>query len=159
MSSHTFRVGDRVRWADLEYTIWALHPKRGFVWLARDGKTVAARISNLTLIEAAGQPDRPKPAEVAKPRTRLASVDRKVIEDAIRADALAHDGVCDPNRVRAALAAERAEGGKAFARLLSATYSALAAQGRIRSLGYIGENDDTAGGNGGKPQRHWEWTA
>lgn len=164
MSTRKFQVGDRVLWADTEYTVWAMHPKRGFVWLTRDGKTVAARIANLTLLAAGGQPERPRRVEVAKPRTVLASTDRKAIEDAIRADAAAHDGVVDPNRVRAALADYRAtfteqERSRLFSRLLSATYSALAAEGRLESLGYIGENDDTAGGNGGKPQRHWRWTA
>lgn len=165
MSARKPQVGDRVLWADLEYTVWSLHPKRGYVWLTRDGKTVAARIANTTLLEAAGQPDRPKPATVAKPRTPLASTDRKAIEDAIRAVAAAHDGVVDPNLVRAALHDHRAAiaGDKvrstAFARLLSATYSALAAEGRLESLGYVGTNDDAAGGNAGKPQRHWRWVA
>lgn len=165
MSARKPQVGDRVLWADTEYTVWSLHPKRGYVWLTRDGKTVAARIANCTVIESGPEPARPAPATVAKPRTALASTDRKAIEDAIRAVAARHDGVVDPNLVRAELYQHRAAiaddkpRATAFARLLSATYSALAAEGRIESLGYVGTNDDSAGGNAGKPQRHWRWVA
>lgn len=158
------RPGDRVLWADIEYTVWSLSARRGFVWLTRDGKTVEARIKNLTLVEAAATP-RPVPAAVAKPRTATAALDRRTIEATMRADALAHDGVVDPNRVRAELAPYRAqfagdkERTRAFSRLVSSLYSALAAEGRLESLGYVGTNDDTAGGNKGKPQRHWRWVA
>jgi hypothetical protein len=39
--------------------------------------------------------------------------------------------------------------------MLSATYSAMAGRGELSSLGFIGINDDHAGGNAGKPQRLW----
>ena len=41
--------------------------------------------------------------------------------------------------------------------MLSATYSALAARGVLRSLGWNETNDDVAGGNAGKPARTWQW--
>lgn len=159
------QVGERVLWAGIEYTVWSLHPDKRFVWLTRDGKTVAARIDNTTLVAPAPIPERAPAALHAVPRTPAASDDRKVIEAALRADAAAHEGVIDPNRVRAALADHRAAfaddpvRAKAFARLLSATYGALAADGRLESLGYIGRNDDAAAGNKGKPMQMWRWVA
>jgi hypothetical protein len=73
------------------------------------------------------------------------------------ADARAHSGQVDPNRVRAALSNEH--GLTVSPRALSATYSALASQGVIRSLGWIDRNDDVRGGNAGRPARAWEWVA
>ena len=76
-------------------------------------------------------------------------------------DDLVHDDCGDvPVNVDPEAAACRSKvRSTAFARLLSATYSALAAEGRLESLGYVGTNDDAAGGNAGKPQRHWRWVA
>ncbi|MGE3449005.1 MAG: hypothetical protein AB7H92_15660 [Microbacteriaceae bacterium] len=82
---------------------------------------------------------------------------RQRIVAAIKADAAAHDWRISTNRVRAALS--NANGLTVDPRMLSATYSALAAEGRLESLGYLGTNDDTAAGNAGKPQRHWRWVA
>ncbi len=74
---------------------------------------------------------------------------------AIKADADAHDGRISTNRVRAALSNEH--GLTVDPRMLSATYSALAARGVIRSLGWLDTNDDHRGGNAGRPARAWQW--
>lgn len=87
----------------------------------------------------------------------LAERDRALIRAAIKADADAHDGRISTNRVRAALSNEH--GLIVSPRALSATYSALASQGVIRSLGWIDRNDDVRGGNAGRPARAWEWVA
>lgn len=85
----------------------------------------------------------------------LADDARDAIRAAIIRDARDHDGTVDPNRVRAALSNEH--GLTVPSRMLSATYSAMAARGELRSLGFVGVNDDHRGGNAGKPQRHWLW--
>lgn len=74
---------------------------------------------------------------------------------AIKADADAHDGRISTNRVRSALS--NANGLTVDPRMLSATYSALAARGVIRSLGWLDTNDDVRGGNAGRPARAWTW--
>lgn len=85
----------------------------------------------------------------------LADRDRRTITAAIMADAMDHDGVVSPNRVRAALS--NAHGLTVRPRMLSATYSALAARGVLRSLGWTEVNDDVRGGNAGRPGRQWQW--
>jgi hypothetical protein len=84
----------------------------------------------------------------------LADHDRRTITAAVLADAQAHDGVVDPNRVRVALSNEH--GLTVHPQALSATYSALARRGVLRSLGWIGTNDDKASGNAGRPMRLWQ---
>jgi hypothetical protein len=83
----------------------------------------------------------------------IAERDQSLIRDAIRADAAAHDGEVSPNRVRAALS--NAHGLTVNPRTYSATFSALAATGVLRSLGWTGVNDDVRGGNAGRPMRLW----
>jgi hypothetical protein len=83
----------------------------------------------------------------------LADEARARIRAAIIAEARQHGGRVDPNRVRARLS--NANGLEVPPRMLSATYSAMAGRGELSSLGYIGVNDDQAGGNAGKPQRVW----
>lgn len=80
---------------------------------------------------------------------------RAKIVAAIRDDAAAHDGRISTNRVRAALSNDH--GLTVGPRMLSATYSALAAKGIIRSLGWLDTNDDVRGGNAGRPARAWQW--
>lgn len=84
-----------------------------------------------------------------------AAVQRQRIVDAIRADARAHAGEVHPNRVRVRLSNHL--GLQVHPRMLSAAYSALRAQGHL-TFDHWGTNDDTAGGNAGKPQRVWRWT-
>lgn len=83
----------------------------------------------------------------------LADEARARIRAAIVAEAREHGGRVDPNRVRARLSDEN--GLQVPPRMLSATYSAMASRGELSSLGFIGVNDDHAGGNAGKPQRLW----
>jgi hypothetical protein len=85
----------------------------------------------------------------------LAERDRIAITAAVLADANTHDGIVDPNRVRAALSNDH--GLTVHSQALSATYSALARRGVLRSLGWIGTNDDKASGNAGRPARLWQW--
>lgn len=92
---------------------------------------------------------------VAENPQPLAQQHRERIVDAIRADARAHGGTVHPNRVRAALS--NRIGLQVNPRMLSAAYSALRAQG-VLAFDHWGTNDDTAGGNAGKPQRVWRWT-
>ncbi len=158
----TFEVGDRVQWAGTEYTIWSKHRKTGYRWITRDGKVIEARVANLTLVAtaraAAAAPPKPVQRIVAENPHPLYDADRATIEQAMRADAMAHDGVIDPNRVRAALRSATGEL-RVHPRVLSGMYSSLAAQGKIRSLGWNGTNDDVAGGNAGRPMRMWQWVA
>lgn len=92
---------------------------------------------------------------VAENPTPIADGYRHRILAAIKADADAHDGRISTNRVRSALS--NANGLTVDPRMLSATYSALAARGVIRSLGWLDTNDDTRSGNAGRPARAWEW--
>ena len=85
----------------------------------------------------------------------IADRDRRAITAAIMADAMDHDGVVSPNRVRAALS--NAHGLTVAPRVLSATYSALATKGVLSSLGWTEVNDDHRGGNAGRPGRQWQW--
>lgn len=94
-------------------------------------------------------------AAVAENPHPLAEADRRTITAAIMRDAMDHDGVVSPNRVRAALS--NAHGLTVAPRQLSATYSSLAARGVLRSLGWQGTNDDVRGGNAGRPMRLWQW--
>jgi hypothetical protein len=157
-----FKPGARVRWAGDEYVIWAMHPKTSWRWISRDGRPpVQARVANLELLEAAATP-RPAQADrrarlkvVANNPHPLAARDRELIRAAIEADALAHDGIVSPNRVRAALSNEH--GLTVRPRMLSAAYSALQAENKLRSLGWQGVNDDTRSGNAGRPMRLWQW--
>lgn len=155
-----FNVGDRVEWAGIEYTVWSKHQKPGYRWITRDGRVVEARTANLTLIDravvAASKPSRSNQRVVAENPHPLYDADRAAVEQAMRHDAMAHDGVIDPNRVRAALRSAAGEL-RVHPRVLSGMYSALAAQGKIRSLGWNGTNDDHAGGNAGRPMRLWQW--
>lgn len=84
-----------------------------------------------------------------------AAMQRERIIEAIRDDARAHGGEVHPNRVRIRLS--NRIGLQVNPRMLSAAYSALSAQKRI-AFDHWGTNDDTAGGNAGKPQRVWRWT-
>lgn len=83
--------------------------------------------------------------------------DREVVTDAIHADALAHDGIADPNRVRAALT-DRNGDLVVNPRVLAATYSGLARSGRLTPAGWT-ESDLLTSRNRGRPQRRWRWLA
>ena len=94
-------------------------------------------------------------AAVADNPHPIAEENRHRITAAIMRDAMNHEGVVSPNRVRSALSNEH--GLTVHPRQLSATYSALAARGVLRSLGWEGTNDDVRGGNAGRPMRLWQW--
>lgn len=93
-------------------------------------------------------------AVAANPQPWAADYRARIVA-AIKADADANGGRISTNRVRAALS--NSHGLTVGPRTLSATYSALAAKGLIRSLGWLDTNDDVAGGNAGKPARAWQW--
>ncbi len=84
----------------------------------------------------------------------LADRYRDRIRAAIKADAAMHDGVVNPNRVRARLLHPASGRLDVDPRILSATYGALSAQGILEHHGWT-VNDDTNGRNVGKPQRLW----
>ena len=75
---------------------------------------------------------------------------RTAIVQAIAADAAAHDGWVDPNRVRERLSGEH--GLTVPSRLVGAVYSGLARAGRLVHDGWT-TSTDRAGGNVGKPVR------
>jgi len=75
--------------------------------------------------------------------------DMNLVAQAIRADAEAHGGRIDPNRVR------RAVDGRVKPQRVGITYRSLRLAGQIVPDGY-GTNDD-ASGNAGKPQIRYRW--
>lgn len=155
-----FQPGARVLWAGTEYTIWSLHAKSGMRWISRDGrKPVEARLSNLELVApaAAAVAGKVTPIRSAHPAPRkISEADKRTITAAIMTDATDHNGLVSPNRVRVALTGP--DGTLTVPpRALASMYSGLAARGVIRSLGYDAVNDDTRGGNAGKPMRVWQW--
>jgi len=85
---------------------------------------------------------------------RIHGTDRQAVEEAIRADATAHGGEVDPNRVREALRGPY--GLTVYPRVIGATYSALRQAGVIRPEGWT-TSTDTEGGNAGKPARTYRW--
>ena len=91
---------------------------------------------------------------VAENPTPIADGYRRRIRAAIKADAAMHDGEAHPNRVRARLLHPASGRLDVDPRMLSATYSALAAQ-KVLAFDRWDTNDDTLGGNAGKPQRVW----
>ena len=159
-----FKVGARVSWDHQgEYVVWSLHAKRGWVWITRDGRApVAARVANLQLLAPAAEVAKPQPLR-SVPLTgsrhpapkKISDADRRTIIVAFMTDAADHDGVINMNRIRRALSDDN--GLTVPSRTLSTMYSVLAGKGTIRSLGYTDVNDDTRGGNAGKPQREWQW--
>lgn len=76
--------------------------------------------------------------------------DREVIVGAILADALAHAGHIDPNRVRPYLSS-------VYPGCIGATYNALRARKVIAGDGW-GRNGDSRSRNLGKPMRLYRWT-
>lgn len=82
--------------------------------------------------------------------------DRGRVEAAIRADALAHNGIADPNRVRRSLTDGNGDL-IVHPRVLSATYSALCRMGALTQAGWT-ENDQLSSRNRGRPQRLWALT-
>jgi hypothetical protein len=86
---------------------------------------------------------------------RIHATDRQRVEDAIRADAQAHSGCVDSNRVRESLR-DRYGLLTVYPRSLSATYSALRQAGVIRRDGWT-TSTDTHGRNAGKPARTYRW--
>lgn len=91
---------------------------------------------------------------VAENPAPLAERYRNRIRQAIAGDAREHDGEVNPNRVRARLLHPASGRLDVDARILSAQYGALAAQGVLVQSGWT-TNSDTAGRNGGKPLRLW----
>lgn len=85
----------------------------------------------------------------------MRDADRDLIDATILTDGHANGGLIDQGRVRRALTNEY--GLMVNPRLLSARYSVLRAQGRIRRDGWH-TNDDLAGGNAGKPAPVWRLT-
>lgn len=77
--------------------------------------------------------------------------DRAAVVEAIRADAAAHDGEVDSNRVREALPTW------VYPRSIGAVYNALRARGLLVANGYV-TNTDTRGRNAGRPARLYRWT-
>lgn len=164
----TFKPGDKVTWGDDDrvYEVWSKHRKPGWLWLTCEGKAkpIEARAKNLIRVargsRQSGAPSsdgKVTPLRAAAPKRapKATEEDHARIEAAIRRDAREHQGVIDPNRVRAALS--DTDGLTVPPRALSGRYSALAQLEHIESLGYIGTNDDVRSGNAGKPQRHWRW--
>lgn len=163
----TFKPGDKVTWGDddVVYEVWSKHSKPGWLWLTRDGRSrpIEARAKNLVRVAHAPREGNaltkradvtPMRAPAAKRSPMVTEEQRRAIHAAIMCDAADHDGQVDPNRVRARLTVDGAL--TVPARALSAAYSALAARGVLRSLGFVGVNDDR-NGNAGKPQRNWQW--
>lgn len=163
----TFKPGDKVTWGDQDvvYEVWSKHRKPGWLWLTREGaaKPIEARAKNLVRVARAPREDNaiahrpavtPMRAPAAHRSPMVTEEQRRTIHAAIMCDAADHDGQVDPNRVRARLTIDGTL--TVPARALSAAYSALAARGVLRSLGFVGVNDDR-NGNAGKPQRHWQW--
>lgn len=86
--------------------------------------------------------------------------DRERTITAIVADASEHDGLVDPNRVRARLTHTNADGSTdlvVYPRVLSAVYQGLAAKGVIEFAGWI-DSTDARGRNNGKPARSYRLT-
>ena len=81
--------------------------------------------------------------------------DRRRIVAAILADALAHSGLVNPNRVRAALTNKH--GIDVYPRLIGATYNGLTRAGILAFEGWT-TSDDHRGGNAGKPARCYRLT-
>lgn len=76
--------------------------------------------------------------------------ERDAVVAAIRADADAHDGHVDPNRVRLLIPSWVGP------RVVSATYSALRSRGVLARAEWT-KSDDARGRNVGKPQRTYRW--
>lgn len=83
--------------------------------------------------------------------------DRERIVTAILDEAAAHDGLVDPNRVRARLTITNADGSTdlvVYPRLIGAVYHGLAHKGALEFAGWI-DSTDTRGGNAGRPARSY----
>jgi len=102
----------------------------------------------MALVYSATDPDTQAILELidGDPRHRR---DREVIIEAIRADALAHGGEVDQNRVRPHLTT-------VYPRVIGSTYNALAARGVITFLRWT-VNEDKKGRNSGRPARVYRW--
>lgn len=88
------------------------------------------------------------------------ALDRERIVVALVEDARRHDGHVDPNRVRAGLTRENADGSSdltVYPRLLGATYQALAKKGVLEFVGWT-TSTDTRGRNAGRPARSYRLT-
>ena len=83
--------------------------------------------------------------------TPFAEDDRNVIAQAIRQDALAHDGEVSQNRVRKLI------DGRVFHKRVGPTYRALVLSGHLAIDGWE-VSDDVLGRNQGKPCRRYRWT-
>jgi hypothetical protein len=90
----------------------------------------------------------------------LHDTDRARIVDAIVTDAHEHDGVVDPNRVRARLTRVNADGSTdlvVYPRVIGAVYQGLTKAGALEFAGWI-DSTDTRGGNAGRPARSYRLT-
>jgi hypothetical protein len=88
------------------------------------------------------------------------TADRQRIVTEIVADAQEHDGLVDPNRVRARLTRVNADGSTdlvVYPRVIGSTYQTLAAAGVLRFAGWT-DSTDVRGGNRGKPARTYQLT-
>ncbi|ABS03258.1 hypothetical protein [Kineococcus radiotolerans] len=86
--------------------------------------------------------------------------DRERIVDAIVDDALTHDGLVNPNRVRTSLTRTNADGSTdlvVYPRLIGTVYQTLAAKGALEFVDWT-DSTDLRGGNKGKPARIYRLT-
>lgn len=107
-------------------------------------------------------PDAPVPIDVADLLQLIAgdpvhARDRKKIVQAIVAEAAAHGGLVDPNRLRARLADEHGRP-TVYPRVVGAVVSCLAQRRAIEPAGYV-KSTDRHGKNAGRPARVWRLRA
>lgn len=79
------------------------------------------------------------------------AADRERIVEAMLTDAREHDGIIDPDRVRARLSSDA--GLQVYPRVLSAMYGHLTRAGVLQFEGEWTRSQDSRGGNAGKPAR------